>query len=172
MNKEIRKVVSLNTPPKTGGVKLNEVQEDEKNIYVEHIRDESLEDSVYMSSSSYTMIFNKKRSDDSSSRRRLAVVKITYPQTHRSIYRKYVFCPDYSGITDNNLALHPSSIRELGDNKTIVGKDVEVSRGSVFLYFWKHPFHATRISTKLGFLSILLALISIAITVVLSCHCC
>lgn len=172
MSKETRKVVSLNMPPKTGGVKLNEVQDDGKNLYVERIQEESLEDSVYMSPLSYKAIFNKKRSDDTGSRRRLAVVKITSPLTRRSIYRKYVFCQDYSGITDKNLALHPSSIRELGDNETIVGSDVIVSRGCVLCYFWKHPFHATRISTKLGIISILLAIISIAITIVLSCHCC
>ena len=48
-------------------------------------------------------------------------------------------------------------------NADLVGGDVVVSKGSCFMYYWNHPFHATRISMRLGVVSILLALISIVI---------
>lgn len=72
------------------------------------------------------------------------------------------------------VVLHPASIRELtlNENSDIVGKTVEVGRGNCFCYFWNHPFHATRISMKLGVFSILLAIASILITIIRSCHCC
>lgn len=96
------------------------------------------------------------------------------PESKLSIYRKYQYTPDFKGIKEDMIALHPASIRELvkEDNSEIVGKTVVVSRGNRFCYFWRHPYHATRISMKLGVPSIVLALISIIVTVITSCHCC
>lgn len=171
MKKISKRVVALNFPPvnKTG-ISLNQVTRN--NLYSSFCGNPDYEDNVYMSSDSYKEIFRKLRSQTSVCKRRLSVVKITSPITHRSIWRKYVYNPNFSGITDELLVLNPASIRELGENKCIVGSEVIVQKGSVLKYFWKHPFHATRISTKLGVISVVLAVISIVITVLLSCHCC
>lgn len=165
-----RKVVALNFPPKGHTLPLDVVVGN--NLYTEDIyEDESLQDSVFMSSKSYSSIFGESRSESNCYKRRLAVVRIKSITTHKSIYRKYVFSPKYEGLDDNNLALHPSSIRELGNNNEIVGSDVIVSPGSALLYYWRHPFHATRISTKLGVCSIILGILSIILTIVMSCCC-
>lgn len=142
------------------------------NLYTEKCGDESLEDSVYMSPDSYKFIFKKTRTNDNRNRLRLAVVKITSRETHRSIFRKYVYNPRFKGLKISNLALSPSSIRELGDNHSIIGKEVWVSPGSVFCYFWNHPFHATRIATKIGVFSIVLAILSMIVSFLLYCPLC
>ena len=44
------------------------------------------------------------------------------------------------------------------------GFKIEITKGSVFKYYWDHPFHATRISMRLGLISIVLSSISIILT--------
>lgn len=99
--------------------------------------------------------------------KRLSVVKITPENGGYAIYRKYVYNPYFKSIRNCQVALNPASIREMcgkgQSNSDLVGRDVAVSKGSCFMYYWNHPFHATRISMRLGVASILLALISIVI---------
>lgn len=79
-----------------------------------------------------------------------------------------MFNPNFIGLSNNDIALNPTSTRELCgssfDNSDIVGKDIEVSKGCPLCYYWHHPFHATRISMKLGLVSILLAVASLVLT--------
>lgn len=166
MRKLSRIVVALNYVPKRiGKYPLDWVTGN--NLYTTICGDPDYEDSVYMSPESYAEIIGKCRAKAGRFKRRLTVIRIFSPKTHRSIYRKFVTNPMFRGLNKTNLALHPSSIRELGDNKEIVNSSVIVSQGSFFLFFWRHPFHATRISMKLGVFSILLAIISIILTIVL-----
>ena len=166
------KLIALNFAPKDGSIKLDEVKG--VNIYSEICGDPDYEDSVYMSPGAYVNIFCKTRSKVCRCLQRLSVVRIKNPKTGASIYRKYEYNPQFKGVGDNDIVLHPASIRELAsgeENDSVVGKDMCVRRGSFFAYYWKHPFHATRISMKLGVFSILLAFVSIALTIILSCPC-
>ena len=121
-----------------------------------------------MTYAAYADVFGKSRKDSSRCRKCLSVMKIYSPMTGKSIYRQYVFNPNFIGLTDGDIALNPASIMELCgsgfDNSDIVGKDIEVSKGCPLCYYFHHPFHATRISMKLGLVSIILALVSIAIS--------
>ena len=165
-------LIALNFPAKNGSSITDQVNG--VNIFTEKCGILDLEDAAYLSSGAYEKIFGRKRSKVGRCRKTLSVVKIYNPESGLSIYRKYQYNPDFKGINDDMVALHPASIRELvkEDNSEIVGKIVEVSKGNRFCYFWLHPYHATRISMKLGVFSIVLAIFSIIITIITSCHCC
>lgn len=159
-------VIALNFPSKSGNSPINQVTG--CNIFTDLCGDERQEDSVYMSTGAYKEVFGKSRKDSCRSRKRLSVVRIYSKETGKSIHRKYVYNADFSGLNDNMLALNPASIRELCgsgfENADIVGKDLCVTKGCRFMYYWNHPYHATRISMKLGVLSVLLAVVSILIS--------
>ena len=163
--KNPKTLIALNFPPRNAGRELNKVEG--CNIYTDLCGDESQEDSVYMNSHSYNSVFGENRRDSSRRMKRLSIVKITPKDGGYPIYRKYVCNPYFKSLKDNQVALNPASIREMcGEGKSnsdLVGGEVVVSKGSCFMYYWNHPFHATRISMRLGVASILLALISIVI---------
>lgn len=163
--KNLMKLIALNFPPRNADYELNRVVG--CNIYTELCGDKSQEDSVYMSSKSYNSVFGNTRRDSSRRMKRLSVVKITPKDGGYPIYRKYVCNPYFKSLKENQVALNPASIREMcgegKSNSNLVGGEVVVSKGSCFMYYWNHPFHATRISMRLGVASILLALISIVI---------
>ena len=165
-----KRVIALNYTSKDNSHTIDEV--DGVNIYTPICGNELQEDCVYMLPKTYEQIFGKQRSESSCYKRRLSVVKITYSATHGSIYRKYVYNPRFVGLKETELALNPSSIRELGDNDKIVGDEVTVRPGCAICYYWNHPHHSTRISTKLGIISVVLALSSFFITIFISCPCC
>ena len=97
-----------------------------------------------MTPNSYQSVFGESRKDASRRMKRLSVVKITPKDSGYPIYRE--MCGEGKSNSD------------------LVGGEEVVSKGSCFMYYWNHPFHATRISMRLGVASILLALISIVIT--------
>lgn len=162
-------VIALNFLPKGNTHPIDEV--DGVNIYTPICGDELQEDCAYMLPKSYEEIFGKKRSESNRHKRRLSVVKITNSDMHTSIYRKYVFSTRFTGMKEADIVLHPSSIRELSENEKIVGNKVQVRPGCALCYYWNHPLHATRISAKLGIISVALALLSILLTIILSCPC-
>lgn len=163
--KNLMKLIALNFPPRNADYELNRGVG--CNIYTELCGEVSQEDSVYMSSKSYNSVFGENRRDASRRMKRLSVVKITPENGSYPTYRKYVCNPYFQSLEENQIALNPASIREMcGEgmrNADLVGKNVVVSKGCCFMYYWNHPFHATRISMRLGVASILLALISIVI---------
>ncbi len=119
-----------------------------------------LEDSALFSSNNYKRIFGKKRSQSCRNKKLLSVVKIKYNK--HSIYRKYLYESLIQGINGDVVGLTPASIRELTEdsNTSVVGKEVTVSKACTFFYYWYHPFHATRISFRLGFPSLILGIIA------------
>ena len=167
------KLIALNFPSKKGLHTLDEV--DKNNIYSDLCGILDIEDTAYMSPGAYAAIFCKVRRKMGPCMKRLSVVKITNPKNGKSIYRKYEYNPRFKGIGDNDVVLHPASIRELADgeeNETLVGKTVCVRPGCKFCYYWNHPYHATRISMKLGIFSIAVAVISTILSLLFSCLCC
>ncbi|MCR4564580.1 MAG: hypothetical protein K5651_00655 [Bacteroidales bacterium] len=169
--KKQKKVIALNFPPKNSTVITDTVTG--VNIFTDICGNQEYEDTAYLSSGSFSGVFGKTRSKSCRCRKLLSILRIRNKETGYVIYRKYEYNPNFNGLTDDMIALHPASIRELveGNNAQLVGKDVEVSKGCSFCYFWNHPYHATRISMRLGIYSICLALLSIILTLILS-GCC
>lgn len=125
------------------------------------------DDTIFLWKDHYKAIFGETRGTSSASKKLLSVVKITYTDKNnkkRSIHRAYRTdkCMNSKtiGITYNSLRLLADDIEDI-----IV---VEVSKGCCMSYFWNHPFHATRISTRLGVISIALSIISILMSL---CQC-
>lgn len=114
-----------------------------------------LEDVVYMTPSAYIKIFRNSRRNATKENKLLSVVKIKYGK--QVIHRQYVgvTCKNF---TDDMLAITPRSWRLLSNERLCpTNKCIEVSRGNKFCYYWNHPFHATRISMRLGVISVTLS---------------
>lgn len=124
----------------------------------------SLEDCGLFHETGYEQIFGKPRYSDKKRLKLYAFVKISFEG--RSIYRRYLTDNSISGIQNNEVGLTPSSIRLLSTirNSQVVGKEVKVSKGCWFMYYWSHPFHATRISFKVGFVALVLSILSFALS--------
>ena len=129
-------------------------------------KSESYDDKVIMSPGQFERIFDKNRNNVKSELKLLAVVKIT-ADNGASIHRAYYGrMKKEDNEKQKRIGLSPNSIRllalEEGENQ------VQISKGSKFLYFWNHPYHATRISMRIGILSIALTIISFVITLILN----
>ena len=93
-------------------------------------------------------------------------IKIKSLSTNKCIYR--LCCAESAQeFTNDYIALTIGSIAKLGVKKELQNKStfVEISMSWWLPFFWYHPFHATRISMRLGILSIVLGLISIFISI-------
>lgn len=121
-----------------------------------------LEDVVIMNSKDYEAIYGVKKKEQDENAQRLAVVKLTCVKDggKRTIWRQFIAM---SGMTQEYLGLNVRSRYMLGieDNSEVV----EVSKGCKFMFYWNHPVHATRISTRLGVWSIGLAVVAMAMSV-------
>ena len=118
------------------------------------------DDVAFLNNRTYSEIFGEKRANSSKEKQLLSVVKIKYGC--RSIHRAYR-CS--ANMTKNTVALTQNSQRLLFGSLTNADY-VTISKGSKFIYFWNHPFHATRISMRLGVYSVALAIVSIIISVI------
>lgn len=89
-------------------------------------------------------------------------IKIKSRLTNKTIYR---LCCAESAIefTDDYVALTFESIAKLGIKKEFQKEStmVEVSRSWWLPFFWHHPFHATRVSMRIGIISTILGLLSL-----------
>ena len=112
---------------------------------------------VLMTSNGYNNIFKTTKKTAGSSLKQLSVVKIS--ANGQVIYRAYrgISAPDF---LNNYAALSPNSIMLLNDKDGNEPKEVEVSEGSIFPFYWYHPDKAIRISSRLGLLSLLLGVFS------------
>lgn len=125
------------------------------------------DDLALLRTSDYQERFGKRRYKDNRKRKILAVVKITNPETRMSIYRAYrgdrAICNGQVGLTSNSLRLLSD------DSGASSMPTLEITKGCELLYFWKHPFHATRISMKLGTWGIIAGAIRTIISCFVSC---
>lgn len=140
---------------------------DERNTIVPEGYDyESLRDAAVLYSHNYKAIFGKTKGESNNCKQRLTVIKIQYDK--KRIYRRFLTDNTIQGIDGNSIGLTPSSISELtnGDNKKVVGRSIEVSKACSFCYYWRHPFHATRISFQLGFPSLVIGMIALIVSII------
>lgn len=112
---------------------------------------------VLMTSACYNDIFKTTKKTADNSLKRLSVVKIS--ANGQVIYRAFRGVSATDFISDY-AALSPNSIMQLNDKDGKEPLEVEVSKGCIFPFYWFHPDKAIRISAKLGFLSLLLGVIS------------
>lgn len=101
----------------------------------------------------------------------LSVIKITN-KNGKSIHRAYLGKKGVTGFCKNHVALSHNSIRLLNgeDENTDFIDQVTISKGSVFCYFWDHPFHATRISMRLGAIGILTSVVLFMLSVCINLY--
>ena len=119
-------------------------------------------DSVVLHKDMYKMIFRKTKRTSGLESKLLSVVKITF--NGKSIHRR--FC-SLSSMKKDYVALSCDSLLMLDSDISTINT-VVLSKGSKFCYFWNHPFNATRISMRIGTVSIAFAVASILITIVLT----
>jgi hypothetical protein len=118
---------------------------------------------VLMKSDGYNAVFKTTKKTADNSQKRLSIVKIS--ANGKVIYRAYrgVSATDF---LKDYVALTPNSIMLLNDKAGNEPKEVEVSKGCIFPFYWYHPDKAVRISFKLGLVSLLMGVISIVISII------
>ncbi|MBQ0077083.1 MAG: hypothetical protein KBS55_00395 [Bacteroidales bacterium] len=127
-------------------------------------------DTVILAGCDFKEIFNKTKAESPICIKRLPVVKITF--NGKSIHRRFYGNNDLGKKGKDRkhvgeyAALNYSSLYELvGENPDeIKGKAVQISKGRRLPYYWNHPFHATRISFRLGLISIGIAVVSLLLS--------
>lgn len=127
---------------------------------------ESLQDCALVQRNDYEELFGKK-SFSQKNYWKGNIVKITFGT--RSIYRRLDISTT-KGHTKGVIGLTYSSLGELScfPNLDEPGNsEVTVTKGCRFMYWWRHPNQAARISAVLGFVSIMLSMIGIILSVVL-----
>lgn len=134
---------------------------------------ESNQDVAWFNSQQYKdeELFGIKRSLDKKNKL-LAIVRLEYDG--RKIRRRYQ-TDNTLGLTNTQVGLTSESARILFDDISDVSKEVvKVSKGNVWdtiMFYWDHPFHATRISFKVGFPALTIGIVSLIVSITLGCSC-
>lgn len=127
---------------------------------------EDVEGTVFLDGHDFKEIFDESRGNSRKYRHSLPIVKITRAETGQSIHRIFHTCHTLGSYKKTNyVALTYSSLLQLStsneDYKYI--DQLEISEGSWFPFYWNHPHHATRISMRLGFVSLIISALSFII---------
>ena len=126
------------------------------------------QDVVWFNNKQFKLIFGDTRAIDSDNKL-LAIVRITY--NNRTIRRRYL-CDLYNvPLGNSDLGLTSESVRILFENSSESEKNVKVKKGNwidSIIYYWTHPFHATRISFKVGFPALIISVISLILSLFLN----
>lgn len=143
------------------------------NVFISHTDDylEPMDDLAIFDSKAYRLIFGKQRSKSSKAKKLITIVRITNPKNKAIIRRRYK-CMGIKGVGNTDVVLSPNSVRLLCEenNADVVGNEVEVRKGNLWdsvVFYWEHPFHATRISFQLGLPALVLSLLSLVLTLIL-----
>ena len=118
------------------------------------------DDVAFLNNRVYSKIFGERRADSSNDQKLLSVVKITCGR--KSIHRAYRRA---ANMTMDTVALTTNSQRLLFGSLSNAD-EVTITKGSKFLYFWDHPFYETRMSMRIGVISVALAILSIVLAVI------
>ena len=115
---------------------------------------------VYTSNDIHEKVFKETAGSISNYPWKKRIVKITSKDTKLSVYRIWRGVPAYVSSKDilyiDDIAKY-SLIKDRKNNKI----EVILSKGSRFWYYWNHFDNATRVSFKLGLLSVILGIISL-----------
>ena len=127
---------------------------------------EDNQDVAWFNSREYANIFFRPRYLDNPNKL-LAVVRIEF--NGRVIRRRYKCDSDFDGLENGRIGLTSESVRILFDNDPASEYPVKVSKADwvdVIMFYWNHPFHATRISTRIGLPSLLISLVSLVLALI------
>lgn len=122
-----------------------------------------IDSKVIIHSSDYKKLFGVLKKDLPTVHKRLCVVKIT-SQNGNSIHRE---CIAHPLNTERCAAVtwHSLSLLNLEDESMPI---VELTKGSLWSFYWHHPVHATRISTRLGALGIIVSILFSLLSIIIS----
>lgn len=130
--------------------------------------DENANSCVFLHRNDFKKIFGDRRGRMDKYRNSPPIVKISRKETGQSIHRVYRTDPDVScklgkcaGLTYTsllNLSLSNEDYNHIGN--------LELTIGNSFVYYWNHPHHATRISMRLGVISIVMGAISLLTAII------
>ena len=115
----------------------------------------------------YEKLFGKKRNEAGALNKRLSVVKITNIVNNKkySIYRRFIPCKDNDMKGKAAVSYHSLLFLKEDDNN-LLGKNVEIQKGSGVKYYMKHPDAIVFISFMLASFSILLGVLSLVIAII------
>lgn len=116
----------------------------------------------------YDKLFGIDRQSTSYWHKRLSIVEITREENNKtfSIYRK--FYPVKSVEMKGKIAVTYHDILFLKEeHHSILKEDVYIEKGSILMFFLKHPNEVVYISFVVSVLSLLIALLSIILTIIL-----
>lgn len=126
---------------------------------------EDNQDVVWFNNTQYVEIFKNKRSLDHNNKL-LAIIRLKYKD--RVIRRRYRY--DHTlHLTNEQLGLTSESVRILFDDLNASEELVTVSKGNIWdslMFYWNHPFHATRISFKVGVASVIVGVLSMILSII------
>ena len=109
----------------------------------------------------YSDIFGVTKREMSKTRKRLCLVKISSNKgitIHRECIAHKKMGKKYIGLTWQSI-----SMLDIEDTD-----DVYISKGNYLAFYWNHPIHATRISTRLGIIGIIVSIFMSIFSVVLT----
>lgn len=116
---------------------------------------------LFNSNGTYEKIFRVKKKNTSQTKQRLSVVKISHGK--RTIYRQYA--GRSIPISTDSIGLSPNSWQQLClDNDS--NKEVVVSEGCSFPFYWYHSNSANRVSFRLGIAAIVFTVLCTIVTAV------
>ena len=118
------------------------------------------DDVAFLNNRIYSKILGEKRAESCDEQKLLSVVKIACGG--KSIHRAYRCA---ATMTMDTVALSKNSQRLLFGSLSNAD-EVTITKVSKFIYFWNHPFHATRISMRLGVYSVILAILSTILAII------
>lgn len=98
-------------------------------------------------------------------RKEKAIVKIQNKKERRTIYRQ-ACGGNAKGLKKNEIGLSRKDIGLLKANPPQCSLVVSRNVFTWIMFFWKHPNHATRVSFKMGLLSLTLGVISIVMGII------
>lgn len=133
--------------------------------YDEPLDEEAL--ALFTSKGTYKPIFHVKKKEAKQAKQRLSVVKISHGK--KVIYRQYAgrgisFGKDIE--SSKCVGLSPNSWQQLclddSDNKNVL-----VTKGWWFPFYWNHSNSATRVSFRIGIMGLALAIIGIVVSVII-----
>lgn len=95
---------------------------------------------------------------------RLPVVKVTNPNSGKSVHLLYRTSAEISGYKEYAVMTF-SAIKKITSSPEELKhlKSVEISKGSAWCFFLNHPIHSVRCSIRLALLSIILSIISVVV---------
>lgn len=148
---EIKKVKTIITK--------DEDKNSEPFVFIDGFDNDFFDDKVALYSKNYEIIFNKKLKELDHKPWKRGIVKISSKTKNNSIYRIYFGAK----LAADELGLNKYNKNMLGIGETT---NVKIEKGNKFLFYWDHPSHIVRSAFKLGFLSLLLTIVSLLISIV------